>query len=667
MMQAISVPSSSRIGRLALLLLCCTLAAPITLTRAAPQAAAQDADLPTSYAAEPGLRDVVEAFDADYSSLRRFYPLAGSDRRAQRMSAFLDRWSAQLEQMDYRSLDLPARIELLLLRAYVKHELKVLYHDEAKLAEVRPLAPFGDSLIALEEARAAMKPIDARAAATTLAEVNKQVLDLRRRVEAAVAERQRRAGGGRGGFSGDAPTTGPSTAPATGPIILRAAPDTRPTRDGDEASDEPATAPATGGRGAGGVSIDATQALRAAEQITRLGQALRRWNDHYAQFNPEFAWWNGDPYAKLSKSLEDYAKLLRERVAGVRGQDDDPLIGDAIGRQALLDDLEAEMIDYSPQELIAIAQRELAWCHDQRLKASREMGFSDNWKAAVEKVKNDHVAPGKQDEVVLDLARQAIAFVDEHELVTIPQLCRETWQLDMLDSRRQRILPFAAYGGQRMMVAYATADMDHQRKLEAMRGNNVPFTRIVAAHELIPGHHLQGYMAQRYRPWRRMFSTPFYGEGWALHWEMLLWDLDFPRTPEERMGMLVWRSHRAARIIVSLSFHLGEMTPQQMVDFLIDNVGLERDGATSEVRRFIGDEYSPLYQCGYMIGGLQIRAMYKDLVEKGQMTPREFHDAVLKQNSIPIAMVRAALLKLPLDEKHPPAWTFAGEPAPALP
>lgn len=643
------------------MLACCLLVAPTTLMRAALPADAQDGEIPTSYAAEPGLRDVVEAFDADYNSLRRFYPLAGSDRRAQRMRAFLERWSDQLEQMDYSSLDLPARIEFLLLRAYVKHELKVLYHDEAKLAEVRALVPFGDTLIALEEARSAMKPIDARAAATTLSDVNKQVVELRRRVEAAVGERQRRAGGGRGGFGGDEATTGPSTAPATGPIVLRPAAPDRPTRDGDEASDEPATAPATSGRGARGVSIDATQALRAAEQITRLGQALRRWNDHYAQFNPEFAWWNGDPYAKLSKSLEDYAKLLRERVAGVRGQDDDPLIGDPIGRQALFDDLEAEMIDYTPQELIAIAQRELAWCNVERIKASREMGFGDDWKAAVDKVKNDHVPPGKQDEMVLDLARQAIAFVDEHELVTIPELCRETWQLDMLDSRRQRILPFAAYGGQRMMVAYATADMDHQRKLESMRGNNVPFTRIVAAHELIPGHHLQGFMAQRYRPWRRMFSTPFYGEGWALHWEMLLWDMSFPRTPDERIGMLVWRSHRAARIIVSLSFHLGEMTPQQMVDFLVENVGLESDGATSEVRRFIGDEYSPLYQCGYMIGGLQIRAMYKELVENGRMTPRQFHDAVLQQNSIPIAMVRAGIVKLPLDEREPPQWKFAGE------
>ena len=30
----------------------------------------------------------------------------------------------------------------------------------------------------------------------------------------------------------------------------------------------------------------------------------------------------------------------------------------------------------------------------------------------------------------------------------------------------------------------------------AMRGNNVHFTRIVTPHELIPGHHLQGFAAE---------------------------------------------------------------------------------------------------------------------------------------------------------------------------
>ena len=107
--------------------------------------------------------------------------------------------------------------------------------------------------------------------------------------------------------------------------------------------------------------------------------------------------------------------------------------------------------------------------------------------------------------------------------------------------------------------------------------------------------------------------------------------------------MLFWRMHRCARIIVSLKFHLGRMKPAEMVDFIVERVGHERFGATSEVRRFIGGGYSPLYQCGYMIGGLQLRALRKELVESGQMSDRQFNDGVLRQGPIPVELIRAAL------------------------
>ena len=70
------------------------------------------------------------------------------------------------------------------------------------------------------------------------------------------------------------------------------------------------------------------------------------------------------------------------------------------------------------------------------------------------------------------------------------------------------------------------------------------------------------------------------------------------------MGALFWRMHRSARIIFSLNFHLGKMTPEQAIQFLVDTVGFERANAEGEVRRSFNGSYPPLYQVGYMIGGL---------------------------------------------------------------
>ncbi len=155
-----------------------------------------------------------------------------------------------------------------------------------------------------------------------------------------------------------------------------------------------------------------------------------------------------------------------------------------------------------------------------------------------------------------------------------------------------------------------------------------------------------------------MFYTPFLVEGWALYWEMMMWDNHFAKSPENRVGMLFWRMHRCARIIFSLNFHLEKMTPQQCIDFLVEKVGHERENAAAEVRRSFTGGYSPLYQCAYMIGGLQLRALHHDLVDGGRMTNRAFHDAVLKENAIPVEMIRAGVAKIPLTRDYAPQWRF---------
>ena len=58
-----------------------------------------------------------------------------------------------------------------------------------------------------------------------------------------------------------------------------------------------------------------------------------------------------------------------------------------------------------------------------------------------------------------------------------------------------------------------------------------------------------------------------------------MYELGFDKTPEERVGALFWRMHRCARIIFSLKFHMGLWSPQECVDFLVDQVGHERANA----------------------------------------------------------------------------------------
>ncbi len=410
-------------------------------------------------------------------------------------------------------------------------------------------------------------------------------------------------------------------------------------------------------RGGGGPEpVKGVVAERAAQWLGQLRRTLRGWHGYHSGYDPEFTWWVAEPWARLDAALEAHAGAIRARYVG--DADDGPVIGDPIGEAGLRAHLAHEMIPYTAEELIAIAEREFAWMEEALVEASREMGYGDDWRAAQEAVKNLAVDPGEKPGVVKELARQSVEFIGARDWITMPPLAEEIWRMEMMSPERQLVAPFFL-GGEVIQISYPTNTMAHDDKLMSMRGNNPHFNRATVHHELIPGHHLQGFMTSRFNDHRGLFSTPFWGEGWALYWEMVLWDAGFTRGPEDRIGMLFWRMHRAARIIFSLSFHLERMTPQEAVDFLVDRVGHERANAEAEVRRSFAGQYSPLYQVAYMIGGLQFRALYDELVTTGQMTDRAFHDAVMQGGRMPVEMVRARLTDQPLTRDYTTRWRFA--------
>lgn len=102
-----------------------------------------------------------------------------------------------------------------------------------------------------------------------------------------------------------------------------------------------------------------------------------------------FTWWVPKTYTVTDSLLNVYASAIRRKGKLVSYQKDDGsgIIGKPIGQAELVRQLKLEFIPYTPEELVEIANKEFAWCDAELLKASREMVFGDNWKAAQEKVK----------------------------------------------------------------------------------------------------------------------------------------------------------------------------------------------------------------------------------------------------------------------------------------
>ena len=106
---------------------------------------------------------------------------------------------------------------------------------------------------------------------------------------------------------------------------------------------------------------------------------------------------------------------------------------------------------------------------------------------------------------------------------------------------------------------------------------------------------------------------------------------------------------------------MGKWTPQQCIDFLVDRVGHERANAEGEVRRSFTGRYPPLYQLAYLTGGRQFYALKKELVDSGKMSYKQYHDAVITMNAMPVEMVRAILTGQPLTEDFKTNWRFYNE------
>jgi len=543
------------------------------------------------------MRAIIERYSADQNTLASVYTDPYSPATRERWAGFYKEGRAALASVNFASLDHEGHADYILFANLLTQQEHQLALDEHQWSDVAPLLPFAPKIFALEDAKRRKEHPDPQKSAATIDELTKAVTASRKELEAKVKD---------------------------------------------------------------AIPFDRIAAWRAAADLDQLSDQLKKWFDFSNGYDPTFTWWVAQPYKQAAAAIKDDSTFLREKLAGIAPDDKSTVIGTPIGRDALLKQLDDAMIPYTPEELIAMAKTQLAWCQGEMIKASRELGYGDDWHKALEAVKNTYVEPGKQPELIRSLAVEGAKFAEDRDLVTVPPLADEAWRMEMMTPERQLVNPFFL-GGDTIIVSYPTDTMTYDQRMMSMRGNNPYFSRATVFHELIPGHWLQEFMAARYRPYRQVFGSGFWIEGNAFYWELLYWDLGFHATPQQRIGALFWRMHRCARIIFSLSFHLGLMTPQQAIDFLVSEVGHERDNATAEVRRSVNGDYDPLYQCAYMLGALEFRALHHELVDSGKMTNRQYHDAILRENMMPIPVLRAILTGEKLTPDWKPHWRFLDE------
>ena len=165
--------------------------------------------------------------------------------------------------------------------------------------------------------------------------------------------------------------------------------------------------------------------------------------------------------------------------------------------------------------------------------------------------------------------------------------------------------------------------------------------RTTAYHEAVPGHHLQGSIAQELKGlpiFRTVIPFTAYGEGWALYAEQLAWEAGYEKDPLDDLGRLQAELFRSVRLVVDTGLHGKRWTREQAIDYMQSTTGMPEGDVVIEIERYLVQPGQALaYKIG-MMKILELRDRAKGVLGS-RFDLREFHDVVLRNGAMPLAIL----------------------------
>ncbi len=185
-------------------------------------------------------------------------------------------------------------------------------------------------------------------------------------------------------------------------------------------------------------------------------------------------------------------------------------------------------------------------------------------------------------------------------------------------------------------------------RIAATQGFRVSWMGPYAAHEGVPGHHLQlSIVRLNPNPFRWLLQDNDLCEGWAMYAEEMLWRAGglggSPITSYRALAS--WRA-RIRRVVYDVNIERGDWTLQQAADYK-RNAAPGKGAVDEDIMRSIN---WPAQLIAYFTGKMQLLDLRRAYRAKmgAAYSERGFNDAVLAEGSIPVALIRAKLLGEPI-------------------
>ena len=166
--------------------------------------------------------------------------------------------------------------------------------------------------------------------------------------------------------------------------------------------------------------------------------------------------------------------------------------------------------------------------------------------------------------------------------------------------------------------------------------------RTLAYHEAVPGHQLQGVIAQRLSgvpTFRKVLPFSAYDEGWAVYAERLGWEMGLESDPLDNLGRLQSEMFRAVRLVVDTGIHRKHWTREQAIAYMREKTGMADSEVVSEIERYF---VMPGQALAYKIGMLKILELRSQAQAQlgASFDIRQFHSVVLGSGSLPMSILQ---------------------------
>jgi len=359
--------------------------------------------------------------------------------------------------------------------------------------------------------------------------------------------------------------------------------------------------------------------------------------------------------AKAGDAFESFAAHL-EQLA-------DKAIGEwAYGNERYSRQLqEREHLSFDAAGLREMGRAEYNRLDEEMQELARQINGSPDWNKVLHEANDDH--PTTEEEMrrsYADWTERSRQFLADTGLVTLPE--GETCTVEPAPVYSRPLIAVASYSGPpsfsdrragHFFVPIApdgTSEEDIQQRLASNSFGAIPTT---AVHEAYPGHHWHITWSKIHsRPLRLVLGTPYFSEGWGLYAERVMRERGFFTDPIQELYHLEATIFRAARIVVDTSLHMGEMTHDQAVAFMVAKTSLTEPTAIAEVGRYCS---WPTQASSYLTGCLEIlRIREQYLAARGVASQprsaipadvlRDFHDQLCASGRLPVGLAERSVM-----------------------